>query len=391
MFCRVNRLKLKVHSLTGRITPPLMYQAFRNVKRNRGAAGIDKVSIRMFEANLQDNLDALMRELKTRDAFQPKPLRRVLIPKGKGKMRPLGIPAVRDRIAQEVLRLLLSPIFEPLFHENSFGFRPGRNCHQALERVLSLWHQGYKVVLDADIQGFFDNIPHSVIMAGLANVVADGNILGLVERFLRAGVIEDGVFKPTTVGTPQGGVISPLLANIALNSLDWLLDQQGMRFVRYADDFVVMCRNHTQAEEVLALVQSHLSDELGLKLSPEKTQFATFSEGFAYLGFDLCSRSVTMRAKSVEKFKAKIQEITKRSLNLDEQLIVRLNQVIRGTANYFATPFSHNRKLFTVVDKWIRMRLRSMKFKRKWRTDNRRVRLKHFRRMGLLSLSDFYH
>ena len=160
MFCRVNRLKLKVHSLTGRITPLLMYQAFRNVKRNRGAAGIDKVSIRMFEANLQDNLDALMRELKTRNAFQPKPLRRVLIPKGKGKMRPLGIPAVRDRIAQEVLRLLLSPIFEPLFHENSFGFRPGRNCHQALERVLGLWHEGYRVVLDADIQGFFDNIPH---------------------------------------------------------------------------------------------------------------------------------------------------------------------------------------------------------------------------------------
>ena len=142
-------------------------------------------------------------------------------------------------------------------------------------------------------------------MAGLANVVADGNILGLVERFLRAGVIEDGVFKPTTVGTPQGGVISPLLANIALNSLDWLLDRQGMRIKRYAD-FVVMCHSHTQAEEALALVQSHLSDELGLKLSPEKTQFARFEEGFAYLGFDLCSRSVTMRAKSVEKFKAKI-------------------------------------------------------------------------------------
>ena len=391
MFCRVNRLKLKVHSLTGRITPLLMLQAFKNVKRNRGAAGIDKVSIRMFEANLQENLNALMRELKTRDAFQPKPLRRVLIPKGKGKMRPLGIPAVRDRVAQEVLRLLLSPVFEPLFHEDSFGFRLGRNCHMALERVLDLWRQGYKVVLDADIQSFFDNIPHSVIMAGLANVVADGNILGLVERFLRAGVMENGVFKPTTVGTPQGGVISPLLANIALNSLDWLLDRQGLCFVRYADDFVVMCRSHTQVEEALVLLQSHLSDELGLKLSPEKTHIATFSEGFAYLGFDLCSRSVTMRAKSVEKFKAKIQEITQRSYNLDDELIVRLNQIVRGTANYFATPFSHNRRLFTEIDKWIRMRLRSMKFKRKWKTDNRRLRLKHFRRMGLLSLADFYH
>ncbi len=367
-----------------------MLKAFKNVKRNRGAAGIDKVSIQMFEANLQENLESLMRELKTRGVFQPKPLRRVLIPKGKDKMRPLGIPAVRDRIAQEVLRQLLSPIFEPLFHEDSFGFRPGRNCHQALERVLSLWHEGYRVVLDADIQGFFDNIPHSVIMAGLANVVADGNILGLVERFLRAGVMENGVFKPTTVGTPQGGVISPLLANIALNSLDWLLERHGLRFVRYADDFVVMCRSHTQAEEALALVQLHLGFDLKLKLSPEKTHIATFSEGFAYLGFDLCSRSVTMRAKSVEKFKAKIQKLTQRSHNLDDDLIGRINQVVRGTANYFATPFSHNRWVFTRLDQWTRVRLRCMKFKRKWKTDNRRLRLKHFRRMGLLRLSDFY-
>jgi hypothetical protein len=164
LFCGVNRLKLKkVHSLTGRITPEVMHAAFKAVKRNRGAAGIDKVSISMFEANLQENLDALMRHLKTRGAFKPHPLRRVHIPKGQGKTRPLGIPAVRDRVAQEVVRRLLSPIFEPLFHEDSFGFRPERSCHQALERVLALWREGHKVVLDADIQGFFDNIPHSVI------------------------------------------------------------------------------------------------------------------------------------------------------------------------------------------------------------------------------------
>jgi len=383
-------LKLKkVHSLTGRITPALMREAFKAVRRNRGAAGIDKVSIEMFEANLEENLAALMRDLKTRGMFRPLPLRRVSIPKEGGKVRPLGIPAVRDRVAQEVLRRLLSPIFEPLFHGDSFGFRPERSCHQALERVLALWREGFVEVLDADIQGFFDNIPHSVIMAGLAKVVADGNILGLVESFLRAGVMENGVFKPTTVGTPQGGVISPLLANIALNSLDWLLDRQGLRFVRYADDFVVMCRSRAEAEEALDAVRSHLA-ELGLSLSPEKTHIATFSQGFSFLGFDLCSRSVTMRAKSVAKFKAKVQEITERCHNLDDDLIKRLNRVVRGTANYFATPFSHNRRLFTELDKWIRVRLRSMKFKRKWKTDNRRLRLKHFRRMGLLSLHDFY-
>jgi group II intron reverse transcriptase/maturase len=227
-------------------------------------------------------------------------------------------------------------------------------------------------------------------MAGLSNEVADGNILDLVEGFLRAGVMENGVFKPTTVGTPQGGVISPLLANIALNSLDWVLEMHGMHFVRYADDFVVLCDNHTQAEEALNLVQKHLQGKLGLNLSPEKTHIATFTKGFSFLGFDISSRSVTMRAKSVEKFKAKVRELTERSHNLDADLIVRLNRVIRGTANYFATLFSHNRKMFTELDKWIRVRLRSIKFKRKWKTDNRRLRLKHFRRLGLFSLRGFY-
>ena len=148
---------------------------------------------------------------------------------------------VRDRVAQEVLRRLLAPIFEPQFHEDSYGFIPGRNCHQAIERVLEFHGQGLSYVLDADIQGFFDNLKHSVIMRAVAAEVADGNILRLVERFLAAGVMEDGVYKPTNVGTPQGGVVSPLLANIVLNHLDWRLHAAGYRFVRYADDFVVLC------------------------------------------------------------------------------------------------------------------------------------------------------
>jgi len=379
----------KVHSLTGRITPELMRKAFKNVKRNRGAAGIDKVSIRMFEANLDQNLDAVMRDLKSRGDFIPMPLRRVYVPKSPNKLRPLGIPAVRDRVAQEVIRSLLSPIFEPLFHDCSFGFRPDRCCHMAIERVLHIWRQGFRFVLDADIQAFFDNIPHSVIMARLADVIADGNILDLVERFLRAGVMEDGVFKPTTVGTPQGGVISPLLANIALNSFDWFCEAHDLRFARYADDFVVLARSKTQAKEALDLVQSHLS-QLGLALSPEKTHVTSFKRGFSFLGFDISSRSVKMRGKSVEKFKTKIRELTRRSRNLDAEVIEKLNQVVRGTANFFATRFSHNRRLFQQLDGWIRMRLRCMKFKRKWRTDNCRLRLKHLRRRGLLSLVDFY-
>lgn len=381
-------VKPKAHSLTGRITPELMRKAFLRVKRNRGAAGIDKQSVKMFEANLEQNLDALMRGLKQR-TFVPMPARRTYIPKGKGKFRPLGIPAVRDRVAQEVLRQLLSPIFEVLFHDDSFGFREGRNCHQAVGRVLEIWHQGYRHVLDADIKGFFDNIPHSVIMTGLSAVVADGNILGLIEKFLRAGIMENGVFKPTTVGTPQGGVISPLLANIALNFLDWHLAKLGIRFVRYADDFVVLCRSESRAKEALIEVEL-LTDQLGLSLSPEKTHIATFRTGFSFLGFDISSRSVRMRNKSVEKFKDGIRKLTRRSRNFDAEVIVKVNRVIRGTANYFATPFSHNRGLFRDLDRWVRMRLRCMRYKRKWQTDNKRFRLKHFRKKTLLSLRDFY-
>jgi group II intron reverse transcriptase/maturase len=383
--------KIKVHSLTGRITLLLMRQAFLAVKRNRGAAGVDKVSVQLFEANLEENLAALMRELKT-GTFQPLPLRRVFIPKGPGstKLRPLGIPVVRDRVAQEVVRRLLAPIFEPQFHDHSYGFIPGRNCHQAIERVLELHRLGYLTVLDADIQGFFDNLSHRVIMAAVSAEVADGNILNLVERFLTSGVMEGGVFKPTTIGTPQGGVVSPLLANIVLNHLDWQLDKAGYRFVRYADDFVVLCQDPQEAREALILVKQVLESDLGLQLSPEKTKTTTYGKGYDFLGFHLSSRSRRMRDKSVQKFKDKVRDLTERHRNLDREAVVKLNQVIRGTANYFATSFSTCRWMFQKLDSWIRMRLRAMKLKRKSYNDNHKLRGKYFsRQLGLLTLEEF--
>ena len=378
--------KIKAHSLTGRITLELMHRAFRNVRRNRGAAGIDKVSIVMFQANLEQNLLALMRDLK-QGLIQPLPLRRVHIPKAPGQTRPLGIPAVRDRVAQEVLRQLLSPLFERVFHDDSYGFRPGRNCHQAVRRVLELHRLGHTEVLDADIKGFFDNIPHPVIMAGVAAEVADGNILRLVEKFLKAGVMEEGVFQPTRLGTPQGGVISPLLANIALNGLDWQLHEHGLRFVRYADDFVVMATSMVQIQEAHDLVQRYLTS-IGLTLSAEKTKRTRFRDGFAFLGFTISSWTVTMRPKAVEKFKAKVRALTPRHHNLDALVVTKLNQVTRGTANYFATTFSHCADQFRTLDRWLRMRLRCMKYKRKSRADNGRFRLERFRRLGLLFLSN---
>lgn len=379
--------KPKAHSLTGRITLPLLQTAFKAVKRNRGAAGIDKVSIQTFEANLAENLLALERDLKD-GSFQPFPLRRKFIPKEPGKFRPLGIPAVRDRVAQEVVRRLLHPIFEPLFHDTSFGFRPGRNCHQALERVLELHGQGFQFVLDADIKGFFDNLSHAVIMEAVAAQVADGNILRLVEKFLRAGVVEEGVFKPTTVGTPQGGVVSPLLANIVLNHLDGRLEQVGYRFVRYADDFVVLCQTRAQAEEALTLVTQTLT-ELGLSLSPDKTRITTYRKGYSFLGFVLSRRSRRMRDKSERKFRDKIRELTCRSRNLDTEVIVKLNQVIRGTAHYFATRWFTGRFRLRDLDAWIRRRLRCMKFKCFSYHNNRRFRVKQFVQLGLLSLVSF--
>jgi group II intron reverse transcriptase/maturase len=377
----------KAHSLTGRITLGLLRSAFRAVKRNRGAAGVDKVSIQMFAANLAANLDALLRDLKD-GSFQPYPLRRCYLDKGNGKLRPLGIPAVRDRIAQEVVRRLLTPIFTPLFHDASFGFIQGRNCHQACARLLHYHSQGDWFVLDADICGFFDNLPHAVIMAAVAAEVADGNILNLVEKFLRAGVMEQGVFKPTTIGTPQGGVISPLLANLVLNHLDWQLQGQGFRFVRYADDFAVVTRTYARAEEARTLVEQTLG-RLGLQLSAEKTRITTFGKGYSFLGFVLSSRSRRMRPKSVKKLQDKVRELTIRHHNLDAAAIGKLNQVLRGTALYFTPVWATSRWQLRRLDSWIRMRVRAMWRKRKKHTDNYRLPNRRLARLGLISLESF--
>ena len=374
-----------MHSLTGRITYPVMLAAFRSVKRNRGAAGVDQQSIGMFESNLEENLLSLMRALKTRGAFRPLPLRRVYIDKSPTQKRPIGIPVVRDRVAQEVLRGLLSPVFERVFHDDSYGFRPRRNCHQALERIRELHSQGYVHVLDADIKGFFDNIPHEVILTALRAEVADGNILTLIERFLRSGVVEDDVLKPTEMGTPQGGVISPLLANIVLNQLDWQLHHHGYQFVRYADDFVVLCRTAKQAEEAKALVVQVLTG-IGLSLHPTKTRCTTRKDKYEFLGFSIGSNSMKMRPKAVEKFRDNVRKLTRRSNNLDAKVLDRINALIRGTANYFGTSFSSCVKQFTTLDQWLRMRLRCMKYKRKSVRDHYKLRVKYLERRGLLSL-----
>lgn len=376
--------KRKIHSLTGRICPELMEAAFKAVKRNRGAAGIDKVTIELYERNSCTNLCNLMKKLKDR-SYMPKPLKRVWIPKGKGKMRALGIPPVECRIAQEVIRQLISPIFERKFHDNSFGFRPGKNCHQAIYKVREYLKQGYTYVVDADIKGFFDNIPHKLIMTEVANEIADGNILTLIERFLKSGVMEEGQFKPTTKGTPQGGVISPLLANIVLNPFDHALDKANYKFVRYADDFVILCKTKQEALEALNFAKSILETNMGLELSLEKTKVINIKEGFDFLGFHFTTNGISIREKSMEKFKEAIRKITIRSRNLDAEVIEKLNRTIRGTVNYFALSITTTKKQFTKLTGWIRSRLRSMKYKCIRKTNNWKMKNKYINRLGVLS------
>jgi group II intron reverse transcriptase/maturase len=275
-----------------------------------------------------------------------------------------------------------------MFHPSSFAYIQDRNAHQALEALIALHRAGLRVVLDADITGFFDNLRHDVIMNAVAEEVADGNILRLVEKFLKSGVMEYGVFKPTSIGTPQGGVVSPLLANIVLNYMDWQLHHAGFAFVRYADDFAVVCQSPQRAEEARSFVETIL-DKLGLKLSPSKTKIVSYGKGYSFLGFFLSSRSRRMRPKSVRKFKDKVRELTPRKQNFEAKVIVKLNRVIGGTARYFATSFFTSHEGFHKLDSWIRMRLRCMKFKRKSRFDNRKLRVKKFTKLGLLTLESF--
>ena len=252
--------------------------------------------------------------------------------------------------------------------------------------MLEYWKQGYNIVLDADIKGFFDNIQHELMIDLVAQKIADGNILRTIRKFLKAGVMIDGALKKSTLGTPQGGVISPLLANIVLDVLDKELADKGYIFVRYADDFLVLAKSTPQCEKALELVQSVIEDKLSLKLSPEKTEITSFKKGFEFLGFFISVNGASMRTKSVEKLKDKIKTLTVRSHNFSDETIRKINRVTRGIANYYLTDFSTVKYQFFKIDARIRKRLRCMKKKRISVNDNYRIRNRFFERKGLISL-----
>lgn len=366
--------------------------AFHQVAANQGAAGVDHVTIAMFEDRLEQNLTNLSEELR-KGTYQPQSIRRHYIPKpGSQEKRPLGIPTVRDRVVQTALRMVLEPIFERDFAEQSYGFRPHRGCKDALRRVEELLKAGYTTIVDADLKSYFDTIPHDRLMALVGEKVTDGRTLTLIAAFLKQGVM-DGLHEWTPeMGSPQGAVVSPLLSNIYLNPLDQLMAQSGFEMVRYADDFVILCRSPEEASRALAMVHQWTA-AAGLTLHPTKTRVVNAKEdGFDFLGYRFENGTRRPRAKSWEKLKDTIRAKTKRTNGESLwQIIANVNQTLRGWFEYFK--HSH-RWTFSPLDSWIRMRLRSLLRKRLGKrgrgrgSDHQRWPNAFFTAHGLFSLKE---
>jgi len=371
--------------------PANLRVGFAKVKANRGAAGVDHQTIRMFEAHLEENLDRLSRSLRE-GSYRPQAVRRHWIPKpGSKEKRPLGIPTVSDRVVQAALLNVLEPIFERDFAEQSYGFRPNRGCKDALRRVDELLKRGYTWVVDADLKSYFDTIPHDSLIERVEEKVSDGAVLTLLKGYLKQEVMDAVKQWTPEGGTPQGAIISPLLSNIYLNPLDHEMARQGIEMVRYADDFVILCRSQAEAVEALEMVRQW-SANAGLQLHPVKTRIVDAKEngGFDFLGYHFERNMRWPRKKSLNKFKDTIRAKTQRTNGHSLQAIITdVNRTSRGWYEYFK--HSH-RTTFAPLDGWIRMRLRSILRKRSGRkgrgrgSDHQRWPNAFFSEQGLFSL-----
>lgn len=338
--------------------------AWQAVWARKGAGGVDGQTVEQFAAQAEKHLEHLEEELRA-DAYVPKPVRRRWIEKaGSAEKRPLGIPTVKDRVVQTALRMVVEPIYEREFHPRSYGFRPGRGCKDALREVARLLEEGCTWIVDADIKSYFDTIPRAELMTEVRKRISDGRVLKLIESYLNQGVMEGLEEWTPEAGTPQGAVISPLLANIYLHPVDLVMAGAGYEMVRYADDLVILCRSEAQAQQALAELERELRGR-GLTLHPEKTRIvdATVPGGFDFLGYHFEQGERWPREKSKQKLKAKVRQLTGR--NSGESLAVtikKLNEVLRGWFEYFkhSHPWTFER-----VDGWTRMRLRSLLRKRR--------------------------
>jgi RNA-directed DNA polymerase len=366
--------------------------AWQKVEGKEGAAGVDRQSVEQFEARAEQYLEELEQALR-RGEYRPEPIRRVEIPKGGGKKRPLGIPGVKDRIVQTALKLVIEPIFEREFEESSYGFRPGRGCKDALREVEGLLKEGYTHVVDADLESYFDSIAHEPLLGEVGERISDGAVLELLRGFLGQDIIEGMKRWRPVGGTPQGAVISPLLANIYLHRLDRQMREKGYRMVRYADDFVVLCRTGEQAQEALKEVRGWV-DQNGLKLNTDKTHVGDCrqaGQGFEFLGYRFEEGRRWVRRKSLLALREQIRHKTRRTRGDSLACIIAdLNPTLRGWFNYFkhAHPLVHQ-----LTDGFVRRRLRAILRKQekrpgmgKCRDDHRRWPNTFFATQGLFTL-----
>ena len=378
--------KKKWHSLIDKVWNwKNLNEAWGKVKQNRGAGGIDEVSIEEFERNLEQNLNEIQRLLR-QDRYKPNPVKRVYIPKPDGKQRPLGIPTIRDRVVQQALKNVIEPIFEAEFRDSSFGYRPGKSAKQAIEQIETVRDEGHEWVVDADIKAFFDTVNHEKLIDAVAERISDGRVLRLIRAFLEANVMEEGQERAKNIiGTPQGGVISPLLANIYLHYFDERMAELGYEVVRYADDFLVLCGSEEEAEEAISHVKEIL-EELELTLHPQKTKIKNFSEGIDFLGFTVYVSHKVPQKEAVRKYKEAVRRATRRNLPINLEMVIQgLNPVVIGWGNYFK--IANVNWLYKGLDGWTRMRLRAFKEKRKSYNSNRRILNAFLRNLGLKSLS----
>ncbi len=351
-------------------------RAWKRVKANKGAPGIDNMSVKEFPEFVRANWDSI-RESLLAGTYQPSPVKRVEIPKPTGGTRPLGIPTVLDRVIQQGIYRVLMPIFDPGFSDHSYGFRPGRSAHDAVRKVREYIREGYRTAVDLDLSKFFDTVNHDALMHRVARKVRDKRVLRLIGKYLRAGVMVNGRLQKTPQGVPQGGPLSPLLANILLDDLDKELEKRGHRFVRYADDFIILVKSQRAAERVKARIQRFLERKLKLKVNEDKSQVAP-TDHIDFLGFTFKGTKIRWSEKAFREFKRRVKKLTGRSWFVKMSYrMEKLAQYLRGWMNYFG--ISEYYRPIPEVDHWLRRRLR-MCYWKQWRYARTKVR--ELRKLG---------
>jgi len=361
------------------VDPENLDRAWSRVKRNRGAPGPDGMTIRQFESWCPKHWPAIRQQILD-GTYRPAPVRRKTIPKDGGGERQLGIPNVLDRLIQQAICQVLTPIFDPEFSESSFGFRPGRSAHGAARRVQQIIRQRHAHCIDVDLSKFFDRVQHDVLMSRVGRKVHDVRLLRLIGNYLRAGVMVEGVVQPTDEGSPQGGPLSPLLSNILLDDLDRELERRGLKFVRYADDFVIFVRTERSAQRVFTSVQRYLTQVLKLVVNEQKSS-VRLSRDCEYLGFAFTGKraTITVAPKKLKTFKRRVRKLTGRSRGVSPQRrLTDLNRYVRGWTGYFG--LARQFALFVDLDGWIRRRIR-MCYWKQWR--HARTKIRNLVRLGV--------